>query len=227
MNSGKLIVLDGIDGSGKGTQTELLFKRLRANGHEAVKIDFPQYGEKSAGLIENYLNGAYGKPDEVDPYVASFFYMLDRYDASFGMKEWLNDGKVIVADRYVAANLGHQGGKILDKDKRLAYYQWLDHYEYEVFKIPRPDLTIWLKIPPERAQELVDQKAARQYLPGIIKRDGHEADLAHLERAHQAYEEMAALFHNFVTIECTDSEQLLTIEQIGDRVWNSVQSLLI
>lgn len=223
--NGKLIVLDGIDGSGKATQAALLLERLQQEGYDAVKIDFPQYGQKSAGLVENYLNGKYGQPDEVNPFVTSFFYALDRYDASFKMKEWLSQGKIIIADRYVSANAGHQGGKILDKEKRLAYYKWLEHYEYEVFNIPRPDLTVFLHLPPQQAQELIDQKVTRQYLPGTVKRDGHEADLAHLRRANEAYEEMAALFPNFVKIECIDSG-LLTIEQIGDRVWSSVSDLL-
>src|SRR3990172_11995897 len=106
---GKLIVIDGTDGSGKATQTKLLIKRLKKEGSKTAALEFPQYGAKSAGLIENYLAGLYGTADEVGPYRASVFYAVDRYDASQKIRRWLTEGRVVVADRYVTANMGHQG----------------------------------------------------------------------------------------------------------------------
>jgi dTMP kinase len=106
--AGRLIVIDGTDGSGKKTQIALLEKHLKEQGYEVEKIDFPQYGHKSAGLVEEYLNGDYGQANEVTPYQGSLFYALDRYAASFTMKKWLAEGKVVLCDRYVSANMGHQ-----------------------------------------------------------------------------------------------------------------------
>ncbi len=109
---GKFIVIEGLDGSGKSTQSKLLTQYLRKEGYKVEKIDFPQHGEKSAGLVDEYLNGKYGSSEEVGPYRASVFYACDRYDASFKIRKWLKEGKIVVSDRYVASNVGHQGGKI-------------------------------------------------------------------------------------------------------------------
>ncbi len=115
---GKFIVIDGTDGSGKGTQTEILVNRLRNLGHDVAMADFPQYGQVSAGLVEEYLNGNYGKAEEVGPYRASIFYACDRYDASFKIRKWLEEGKIVISNRYVTANMGHQGGKISSQKRR-------------------------------------------------------------------------------------------------------------
>src|SRR3989344_5128598 len=125
MKKGKFFVLEGMDGSGKATQTKLLVEFLKNKGFQVEKIDFPQYTKISAGLIENYLKGVYGSSKEVGPYRASIFYACDRYDLSFKIKQWLREGKIVIADRYIASNIGHQGGKLItDKDKlrkRTAY----------------------------------------------------------------------------------------------------------
>jgi dTMP kinase len=109
---GVFIVIDGTDGAGKKTQTDILCEKLKAYGFAVEIADFPQYGHKSAGLVEEYLNGRYGTAEAVGPYAASIFYACDRYDASFKIRKWLAEGKVVVSNRYVAANMGHQGGKI-------------------------------------------------------------------------------------------------------------------
>jgi len=114
---GKLIVIDGGDGSGKGTQFNLLLERLQKMDLDVQVKDFPQYGKKSAGAVEEYLNGVYGSPEDVGPYRASIFFAVDRYDASFEMREWLNSGAIVLCNRYVTANLGHQGGKIKDEEE--------------------------------------------------------------------------------------------------------------
>ena len=115
------IVFEGIDNSGKSTQCRLLLEHLKKEGYKVEMIDFPQYGKKSAALIEEYLSGKYGSASEVSPYVASIFYACDRYDASFKIRQWLKEGKIVVADRYVGSNIGHQGGKIKNKDERLKF----------------------------------------------------------------------------------------------------------
>ncbi len=118
---GKLIVFEGIDGSGKSTQSKLFKRYLEKQGEEVIEISFPQYGKKSAGLIEEYLKGVYGSAEEVGPYRASIFFACDRYDASFQIKEWLEKGKIVIADRYVSSNAGHQGGKINNPQERTNF----------------------------------------------------------------------------------------------------------
>ena len=110
-----LIVIDGTDGSGKETQSKRLLQHLEEEGFPATYADFPQHGQKSAGMVDNYLNGKYGTSNEVDPKIASVFYALDRYDASFAIRKNLDGGKIVVCNRYVPSNMGHQGGKIGDE----------------------------------------------------------------------------------------------------------------
>lgn len=223
--TGKLIVIDGTDGSGKGTQTELLIKRLQASGHGVEKADFPQYGKKSAGLVEEYLNGKYGPQSEVGPYRASVFFAVDRYDASFQIRKWLSEGKIVISNRYVTANMGHQGGAIHDDQERQKYFDWLYNLEFEMFKIPRPDLNIILHVPAATAQALVDKKGHRDYVGGT-KRDIHEADLGHLERAEKTYLQIAKSFPGFALIECAPNHELLPIEAINDLIWQRIEPII-
>src|SRR3989338_1874888 len=119
---GKFFVLEGMDGSGKATQTKLLVEALKTKGHDVIKIDFPQYSKASAGLIENYLKGMYGSSSDVGPYRASIFYACDRYDLSFQIRQWLQKGNIVIADRYLASNIGHQGGKLMQNKKAWNKY---------------------------------------------------------------------------------------------------------
>ena len=222
---GKFIVIDGTDGSGKGTQTDLIIQRLEKNNYQAAKADFPQYGKKSAALVEEYLNGKYGSAEAVGPYRASIFYAVDRYDASFKIKKWLNQGKIVIANRYVASNMGHQGGKIDDSSVRQVFFDWLDYFEYDLMDIPRPDQTIILHVDAAVAQNLVDRKGERPYIKGA-KRDIHEADLNHLRRAEQVYSEIAANFPGFTLIECSPGGRILTRGQINDLLWQEIKKIL-
>ena len=167
MKKGKLIVIDGTDGSGKATQTKLLITKLKKAGKKVVMTDFPQYGAKSAGMVENYLNGKYGGPKDVDPKIASVFYAVDRYDASFRMKKWLDEGKIIISNRYSSSNIGHQGGKFRNLKKREEYIKWLFDFEHGLLGVPKPDLNLILYVPTETAQKLADELLAAQaeYLP--------------------------------------------------------------
>jgi dTMP kinase len=222
---GKFIVIDGTDGSGKATQTNLLVEELKLSGYQVEVTDFPQYGTKSAGLIEEYLNGKYG---QVGPEAASIFYAIDRFDASFKIREWLKEGKIVISNRYVTANAGHQGGKILDDYQRLKFFKWLDNLEYNIFAIPKPDLNIILHMPAEVAQQLVDKKSAkdRQYVGGK-KRDLHEADLNHLKNAEKVYLEIAKLFPNTKLVECVKNGELLSPKEVSNKVWELVRRIVL
>ncbi|MFA6269326.1 MAG: thymidylate kinase [archaeon] len=221
---GKLIVIEGTDGSGKATQSKLLIEALNKKNISTEYVDFPQYGEKSAGLVENYLNGKYGSASEVSPKVASIFYAVDRYDASFKIRPWLNDGKVVISNRYVSANLGHQTGKIKDQKERDEFVKWLEDLEYNLFGIPKPDLTILLFMPCEIAQKLVDNKAARAYIGGQ-KRDIHEADLQHLKDAEKAYLDLVDK-KGWKLVECSENGSPLPIEKIQEKVLLVVEEFL-
>ena len=225
MDKGKLIVIDGTDGSGKGTQTNLIVERLKNSGHQVEMADFPQYGKKSAGLVEEYLNGKYGSAEEVGPYRPSIFYAADRYDASFQLREWLNQGKIIISNRYVTASMAHQGGKIKNPEERNKYFKWLYDLEFNIFKIPQPDLNIILHVDAEIAQKLVDQKGERDYVGGN-KRDIHEADINHLKDAEKVYLKIAQTFPNFTLIKCTQDGEIMTREKINDMLWEAVKKVI-
>lgn len=224
-NPGKFIVIDGTDGSGKTTQFNMLVENLKKAGFEVEVADFPQYGQKSAGLVEEYLNGKYG---QVDGYVGSIFYAVDRFDASFKIRAWLDEGKIVVSNRYVTANAGHQGGKIADNAERIRYFKWLDNLEYNVFKIPKPDLNLILHVPAKIAQKLVDKKPkeAREYNKGK-KRDLHESDLKHLQNAEKVFIQIAELFPNTKLVECFENKKLLTPDQVQNKIWTLVRRIAL
>lgn len=222
---GKLIVIDGTDGAGKATQAQLLVERLKRLNYQVALIDFPQYGKKSAGAVEEYLNGKYGSAEAVGPYRGSIFYAVDRYDSSFQIRQWLSEGKVVITNRYVTANMGHQGGKIADEAERQKYFNWLYELEYRLFNLPKPDLNLILHVDAAVAQGLVDQKGHRDYVGGQ-KRDLHEADLAHLRNAEKVYLEIANSFPGFKLIECSREGHLLDREAVSQLVWLEVAPLL-
>ena len=221
MTKGIFIVIDGTDGSGKATQTKLLMEKIEQTGRQVKMIDFPQYGQKSAGLIEEYLNGKYGSANEVGPYRASIFYACDRYVASSQINKWLDEGNIVISNRYVSSNMGHQAGKISDLQERDKFLEWLFELEYNLFGIPKPDLNILLYLPPEKGQELVDNKGHRDYVGGQ-KRDIHEADLEHLKNAAEAYRYVADKY-NWITIDCAPNNELLSIDKINDLLWQEIK----
>ena len=216
---GMFFVIDGTDGSGKATQTKTLVSRLIESGQLVDTIAFPQYGKKSAGPTEDYLAGTYGDSTKIDPRVASMFYAIDRFAASLDIRHWLEAGHVVVADRWVSSNMGHQGGKIADPMERRAFLRWNDEIEYGLFKIPKPDLTIILHVPAEIGQQLANQRDG--------KADGHQKSLQHLKDAEATYLEIAALDpQRFKLIECVKDGQLLSREDIHRLVWRTIEPLL-
>ena len=222
---GKFIVIDGTDGSGKATQTKSLVERLKKEGRKVKELDFPQYGKKSAALVEEYLNGNFGTAQEVGSYRASIFYACDRYAASFRVKAWLSEGNIVVSNRYVTANMGHQGGKIKNKRERDKYFRWLYDLEYNIFSIPKPDINLILHVDAAVAQKLVDSKGKRDYIKNG-KRDIHENDLKHLRDAEKIYLEIAQGFPGFQLIECAKGGSIISKKEISDLVWNKLKKKL-
>jgi dTMP kinase len=222
---GKLIVIDGTDGSGKATQMALLAERLRKAKYEVSLEDFPRYGKKSAGLVEEYLNGAYGTAKELGPYIPSLFYAVDRFAAKKEIENNLRAGNIVLSNRYTTASMGHQGGKIKDERERAKYFSWLQDLEFNFFGIPKPDLVILLSIPPKIAQGLIDKKSPRNYIANGFKRDMHEADLKHLQDAARTYEEMSRKF-GYPLINCAKGKSVLPPAKISELVWKEVRKIL-
>jgi len=226
MKRGKFFVFEGIDGCGKSTQTKLLEKYFKQKGYIVEKIDFPQHGEKSSGMVDEYLAGKYGEAKDVGPYVASIFYACDRYDASFKIRKWLEEGKIVVSDRYLVSNIGHQGGKIKDLKNWRKYVKWLYELEYGLFKIPKPDYTFILKTSPEFSLKLAHnitdtQKQARReaYLGSSNKQDIHEKDKSHLTDALSSYLRVAKEFpKDFKVIECLKNNELFPPGIINQKI---------
>lgn len=223
---GLFIVFDGTDGSGKATQTELLVKKLRGRGYKVEKIYFPQYGKKSAALIEEYLSGKFGGAEEVGPYRASIFFACDRYAASNRIKKWREEGKIVIANRYTAANMGHQGGKIGKKSERKKYFEWLYNLEYKIFEIPKPDINLILHVDAGIAQKLALQKRRKSYLKKN-KVDIHERDLKHLKDAERIYIEISKTIQNIKLVECMKNKSLMSREEVSEIIWNNLKKRLV
>jgi dTMP kinase len=182
--------------------------------------DFPQYGKKSAGPVEDYLNGLYGTANELGARIPSIFYAVDRFAASKRIREHLAKGYIVISNRYVTASMAHQGGKIKSRTKRNEYFKWLFDLEYNFFKIPKPDLNLILHMPAKVAQKLVNQKGARFYI-GNKKRDLHEKDLNHLLAAEKTYLEISKKF-GYSLVECYEN-RLLSREEVADLVWQKIK----
>ena len=225
MQKGKLIVIDGTDGSGKKTQFDLLLEKLQENDFDVQTKDFPQYGQRSAGPVEEYLNGKYGSSDEVGPYRASILFAIDRYDAGFEMRKWLDQGKIVLCNRYVTANMGHQGGKIKDEHERETYFAWLKDLEYNIFGIPQPDINLFLHVPPEVSIELIDKKGHRDYIGGEGK-DMLEADIQHQRDTERMFLRLSQILPNSHLIRCAPDNRLLTPEEIHELIWEVVKNQL-
>ena len=217
---GKFIVIEGTDGSGKTTQVELLAKTLTEYNYDGAIFDFPQYTNVSSSMLENYLGGYYGN---VNPKAASIFYAVDRFDASARIRESLDDGHIVLANRYVTSNASHQGAKIPDKDERVKFFRWLDDLEYNIFNIPRPDLTIILHVPVEVTIELI----ALGHEKKGTKPDLHDQDIEHLRHAEQVYLEIANLFPNTKLVECFENGQLLTPQEVHTKVWELIRRIVL
>lgn len=216
---GYFVAIEGGDGSGKGTHAELLREYAEAQGWNVFKISFPRYGSDSAYYVERYLNGAYGMAEDVPADLGVLPYAIDRYAASSDIRAHLDGEKnLVIADRYMASNLAHQGAKITSQTERELFYERTKATEYGVLGIPKPDKNIVLIMPTVHMQANVDKKEARSYTDK--KRDIHEADAGHLEKAKANFEEICELYpEEFTAIYCTSSDgSMRTIDDIQSSI---------
>lgn len=222
MAKGKFIVIDGIDGSGKATQTQLLLENLNRRKIKTKKIDFPRYDTNFFGaLIGKCLTGERGDFVNIDPHIGSVLYAADRWESSSQIKKWLDKGYFVLADRYVSSNQIHQGGKIKDPKKREKFLQWLSQMEYEVFKIPKPDLIVFLNLPVTLNQQLLKQRQAtggdtKKYLEG--KKDIVEEDLKYLQDGRTSAMKLVRKDNKWKMIECSKKGKILSKEEISMKV---------
>jgi len=221
---GKLIAVEGIDGSGKRTQVELLTNKLRALGHSVFSTGFPQYDSWFGKMVGQFLNGELGPLESVDPHFTALLYAGDRFEAKPKLEAALNNGQIVLADRYIGSNLAHQTARV-PSAKRPAFLDWIEHLEYGIYDLPRENLILYLRVPPSEAQKLIAQKSARSYTSA--QKDLLEASLRHLEDAAGMYDTLSRR-PLWATIQCFDTQRHAMREpnKIAAEVFAAVEAAL-
>jgi dTMP kinase len=218
---GRLIVIEGVDGSGKQTHTKLLYQYLKEKGEKVMKISYPRYDKASSAMVKLYLGGAFGEnPETISPYIASTFYTADRY-ASYkeDYEGFLNDGGIVLADRYTTSNMVHQAGKIKDQAEKKKFLDWLWDYEFNLFSLPVPDQVFFLNIPPEINQQLI--KNRKNKITGQMQKDIHEKSSQHLIDAYTSALDLIARY-DWTEIRCVKNESLRSIDDIQAEIRQAV-----
>ncbi len=223
---GKLIAIEGTDCSGKETQTNLLIKKLREEGYQVQNFSFPNYNSPTGKIIggpylgKEYIGKSYFEEGavNVDPKVASLYYAADRRYNIDKILFLLENGYNVILDRYIYSNMAHQGGKIKEKKEREEMYNFLEKLEFDLMKLPKPDITLFLHMPLEAAKKL---KKNREELP-----DGHEKDENHLKMAENSYLELAKRY-NFEIIECATEGTPKTIKEIHKQVYEKIKPFIV
>lgn len=221
--SGKIIVIEGTDCSGKETQSKLLEKRLKENGKKCIRFDFPNYNSPTGKIIGgSYLGKSEIGPSlfeegavNVDPHVVCLYYAADRKYNLKEIENYLKKDYYVILDRYTTSNLAHQGSKIKEKDERFNMYQWIDKLEYWLLKLPKPDKTIFLHVPYEKTLELIKKRTSL---------DEHEKSPDHLKQAEEAYLELSELY-NWNIIECIQDGKLRSIEDINEEIFKIIEDM--
>lgn len=221
---GILIAIDGVDASGKQTQTELLYERLKKEGKRVRKISFPAYDKPSSVLVKEYLAGDYGKrAEDVNAYAASALFAADRF--STYRKDWIkdyNDGVIIIADRYVSSNMIHQAGKLSEYEKD-EFLDWVEDLEFEKFALPVPDITVFLDMPTEYGIKLMEKRSNK--ITGEEQKDIHEADKSYLERSYKNAFYVAKKF-GWTTVSCVKNSEIRTVDEINDEIYRIVNKII-
>jgi dTMP kinase len=222
---GKFIAIEGIDGSGKRTQIDLLSRAFDARGLPYVRCSFPRYESSFGRLVARFLNGEFGRLEAVDAHLSALLYAGDRFEARAELEAALAAGKMVLADRYVGSNLAHQGARV-GPQRREDFISWLKRTEYGIYGLPAEDLVIYLRLPAIEAHRLVGLKSTRHYT--TLERDLQEADLKHLEQAALVYDRLATE-PNWVTVECFDmtARQLQPPKEVHRAVMAAVEARLM
>ncbi len=221
---GKLIAIEGIDGSGKRTQVDLLSLTLKARGLSVYSTGFPQYDSWFGKMVGQFLNGELGPLESVDPHFTALLYAGDRFEAKPKLEAALSNGQIVLVDRYIGSNLAHQTARV-PPAKRSAFLEWIEHLEYGIYGLPRENLILYLRVPPLEAQRLVARKSARSYTSA--QKDLLESSLCHLEDAAEMYDSLSRRAP-WATVPCFDSARstMREPEDIAVEVLAAVESAL-
>ncbi|NLB80374.1 MAG: thymidylate kinase [Clostridiaceae bacterium] len=216
-----LIVLEGLDGSGKQTHTDKICKRLEGEGYKYNKLHFPDYDSDSSALVKMYLAGAFGgNPNDVNPYVASSFYAVDRIASYLSNRKWqLPDGHIVIADRYTTSNAVHQAGKLqgVERDK---YLEWLFDFEYNLLGLPSPDLVLFLNMPPRYSASFISNRSNKSN--GCNQKDIHENDAVYLECAYNNALYVAEKC-GWCIIDCVHNGNVRKIDDINNDIYDKIK----
>jgi dTMP kinase len=222
---GLLIAIEGIDGSGKHTQAKLLEHSLRSSGFPVYSTGFPQYDSWFGQMVGKFLNGELGPLESVDPHFTALLYAGDRFEAKGQLESALGEGKVVLVDRYIGSNLAHQVARA-PTEKRAELLRWIEHLEYSIYRLPRENLILYLRVPPREAQTLVARKSERSYTSA--RHDIQETSLRHLEDAAEMYD-MLSRSRPWATIQCYDAQRncMRLPEEIAAEMLEAVKSVLV
>lgn len=218
-----IIVIEGTDGSGKQTQTELLYNYLKSKNKLVTKQSFPNYDSESSILVKKYLNGDFGGLNSLTPEQSSVFFSIDRLCTMLKFKEFLNNNGILLLDRYVSSNILHQASKINETDKREQFINWLEEFEYKNLKLPKPDVTIFLDMRPELSKKL---RLERGELKAGTKQDIHESDSEYMKKCYNLGIEIANN-KNWKIIQCYNNDKIKTPEEIHKEIVKLVENLMI
>lgn len=219
---GKIIAIEGIDGSGKNSQSKLLVQKLNKLGLKSQFLSFPSYEETFFGKeVGNFLNGYFGSINDIHPKLAAILFAGDRWEKANQIRERVSQGVNLICDRYVWSNIAHQGAK-LESEEFETFFRWVEQLEFEVFGIPQSDLNILLNVSPKMANELILKKSLRSYTDK--KQDIHEKEYTYLEKVHETYCLIAEKY-KWITVNC-DDEGLRSIDSISEELTEKVVSYL-
>ncbi|MFN3301646.1 MAG: dTMP kinase [Patescibacteria group bacterium] len=212
-HSGKLIVIEGLDGTGKATQTKILFEKLKKEGFSPVVFDFPLYHTFWGKIVALYLHGEYGQVSEVNPYFSSILYSLDRWQIKDKIRKFLKDRKIVIANRYSTSNFLYQSVKLKKKKEKEIFLKWLEKIEYKFFGLPKPDLVIYLKLPYYLSRKLLKKKNK--------KFDHHEKNEKFLKMVEKNSSFIIKKYH-WKIVPCEKNKRILSKKEIAEKIWKIV-----
>jgi dTMP kinase len=224
MAKAKIIVVDGGANIGKATQADMLMHRLMNDGYQVGKMDFPRYSQNTIGhFINEFIDSNSPSLATLPPKCFAIMFAADRFESKKQIEEWMEEGRVIIFDRYVSATMLHQGSKIADIDQREEFLRWVEHVEYEVFGMPRPDLTVYLDVPPNESDKLLG------YVEELGVKVTNEDGKAKVDQARvsDCAKYLAAMNQNWVTVPCLVEGELRNRDDIHDEVYRAVMDKVL